>query len=85
MLLLVALIAISMQSGAPAAGARYSVTLTPDPNVASAETIIRFLLDAKRMRTLFLREAVEQLRLGNAAVVCERVEALAKQKHSLRW
>ncbi len=40
------------------------------------------LLDSKRMRTLFLREVVEQLGLGHAAVVCGRVEALAKQNHS---
>ncbi len=38
------------------------------------------LLDAKRMRTLFLREVVEQLHLRNAVIVCDRVEALAKQK-----
>lgn len=38
------------------------------------------LLDSKRMRTLFLREVVEQLGLTNACVICDRVEALARRR-----
>lgn len=34
------------------------------------------LLDSRRQRTLFLREAVEQLGLANAQVLCQRVEEL---------
>ncbi len=34
------------------------------------------LLDSRRQRTLFLREAVEQLGLANALVLCQRVEEL---------
>ncbi|MBN1479849.1 16S rRNA (guanine(527)-N(7))-methyltransferase RsmG [candidate division KSB1 bacterium] len=34
------------------------------------------LAESKRMRALFLREAVEQVRLSNTTVVCERVEKL---------
>lgn len=34
------------------------------------------LLDSRRQRTLFLREAVEQLGLANAQVLCQRVEGL---------
>jgi len=37
------------------------------------------LLDSKRMRTLFLREVVEHLRLAHARVLCDRVEALDGQ------
>jgi 16S rRNA (guanine527-N7)-methyltransferase len=38
------------------------------------------LLDSKRMRALFLREVVEQLRLTNVCVICDRVEALSRQR-----
>ncbi len=34
------------------------------------------LLDSRRQRTLFLREAVEQLGLANAQVLCQRAEEL---------
>ncbi len=45
----VALLAIAALPAAATGAARYSVTLQPDANVVSGETMIRFLLDAKRL------------------------------------
>jgi len=42
---------------------------------------VNFLLvESKRMKSLFLKEAVSQLKLENVEVICERVENLAQNK-----
>jgi len=49
--------------------------------ISLVKTDINFLMvESKRMKTLFLKEVVSQLKLENVEVLCERVENLTQHK-----
>jgi len=47
-------------------------------------TDLNFLLvESKRLKTLFLKEAVQQLKLSQLQIICDRVENLSKDKYRI--